>query len=161
MPRLLATLLALALGGSLGHVAGATLGHPATGAGLGAGAALALAVVLELLRAARLMRWLRGDMSTDAPRNTGFWGEVGYRVERSLRARELALVQERLRLEEFLAAIEASPNGVLLLDDKDQIVWCSAVAADHLGLDARRDLLQPITNLVRMPAFVAYLQEGV
>ena len=161
LPRLLATLLALALGGSLGHVSGAALGHPETGAALGAAAAFALAVVLDALRAARLMRWLRGDMSSDAPRNTGFWGEVGYRVERSLRAREQALMQERLRLEEFLAAIEASPNGVLLLDDMDQIVWCSAVAADHLGLDARRDLLQPITNLVRMPAFVGYLQDGV
>ncbi len=160
LPRLLATLLALALGGGLGHVAGAALGFPELGAGAGAAAALGLAVVLDVLRAARLMRWLRGDMSTDAPRNTGFWGELGYRVERSLRARELAVAQEQQRLAEFLAAIEASPNGVLLLDDKDQIVWCSAVAADHLGLDARRDLLQPITNLVRMPAFVAYLQEG-
>ena len=94
LPRLLATLLALALGGSLGHVSGAALGHPETGAALGAAAALALAVVLDVLRAARLMRWLRGDMRSDAPRNTGFWGEVGYRVERSLRAREQALVQE-------------------------------------------------------------------
>ena len=101
LPRLLATLLALALGGSLGHVTSATLGHPETGAALGAAAALALAVVLDVLRAARLMRWLRGDMTSDAPPNTGFWGEVGYRVERSLRAREQALVQERLRLEEL------------------------------------------------------------
>ena len=160
LPRLLTTLLALGLGGALGQLAGAALGHPEIGAGVGAAAALALAVVLEVLRAARLMRWLRGDMSAGAPRNTGFWGELGYRVERSLRARELAVRLERQRLAEFLAAIEASPNGVLLLDDKDQIVWCSAVAADHLGLDARRDLQQPITNLVRMPAFVAYLQEG-
>ncbi len=160
LPRLLAVFLALALGGGLGHLAGAALGFPEIGAGVGAAAALGLAVVLDVLRAARLMRWLRGDMSTDAPRNTGFWGEMGYRVERSLRARDQAVAQEQQRLEEFLAAIEASPNGVLLLDDKDQIVWCSAVAADHLGLDARRDLLQPITNLVRMPAFVAYLQEG-
>ncbi|MBP7665255.1 MAG: phosphate regulon sensor histidine kinase PhoR, partial [Burkholderiaceae bacterium] len=65
------------------------------------------------------------------------------------------------RLAEFLSAIEASPNGVLLLDADDQIAWCSAVAADHLGLDAQRDLGQPVTNLVRMPAFVAYLQDGV
>jgi two-component system phosphate regulon sensor histidine kinase PhoR len=160
LSRLLATFLALALGGALGHLAGAALGYPEIGAAAGAASALALALGLDVLRAARLMRWLRGDMSGAAPRNTGYWGELGYRVERSLRAREQAVVQERQRLEEFLAAIEASPNGVLLLDDKDQIVWCSAVAADHLGLDSRRDLQQPITNLVRMPAFVAYLQEG-
>jgi two-component system phosphate regulon sensor histidine kinase PhoR len=32
------------------------------------------------------------------------------------------------------------------------------VAADHFGLDPQRDRLQRITNLVRAPAFVAYLQ---
>ena len=32
------------------------------------------------------------------------------------------------------------------------------MAADHLGLDARRDLRQPITNLVRMPSFASTWQ---
>ena len=160
LPRLLALVLALALGGGLGHVAGAALGLPAVGAITGAAAMVALAVLVDLLRAMRLMRWLRSDLARAAPRDAGFWGEVGYRVERALRLREQATAAEALRREEFLSAIEASPNGVLLLDDKDQIVWCSAVAADHLALDARRDMGQPITNLVRTPAFVAYLQDG-
>jgi two-component system phosphate regulon sensor histidine kinase PhoR len=50
---------------------------------------------------------------------------------------------------------------VLLLDAQDQIEWCNRVAADHFGLDPLRDVRQPITNLVRAPAFVAYLQAGV
>ena len=57
-----------------------------------------------------------------------------------------------------MSAIEASPNGVLLLDAEDQIVWCNSVAADHFGLDPQRDRRQRVTNLVRAPAFVAYLQ---
>ena len=161
LPRLLLTILSLATGGLLGHLAGAPFGLPNAGAMLGAVLAVGLAVALDAWRAARLMAWLRGSQEFDAPRGAGFWGELGYRLERALRLREQALVAENRRLGEFLSAIEASPNGVLLLDHMDQIVWCSAVAADHLGLDARRDLHQPITNLVRSPAFVAYLQEGV
>ena len=65
-----------------------------------------------------------------------------------------------MRLEQFVSAIEASPNGVLLLDDGDQIEWCNARAADHFGLDPQRDRRQRVTNLVRSPAFVAYLQAG-
>ncbi len=160
LPRLLAVVLVLALGVGLGHLAGAALGLPGVGTVTGAAIAVALAVLVDLLRAMRLMTWLRGDLARAAPRDAGFWGEVGYRVERALRLREQATAAEAKRLEEFLSAIEASPNGVLLLDDKDQIVWSSAVAADHLGLDARRDMRQPITNLVRTPAFVAYLQDG-
>ena len=160
LPRLLATLLALALGGGLGLLAGALLGLPETGTLIGAAIGVGTVVLVDVLRASRLMAWLRGAQEGDAPRDAGFWGEMGYRIERALRLREQALATERHRLDEFLSAIEASPNGVLLLDDKDQIVWCSAVAADHLGLDVQRDLQQPITNLVRSPAFVAYLQDG-
>ena len=160
LPRLLATLLALALGGGVGFVVGALLGVAEIGTLLGAATGVGAVVLADVLRAERLMAWLRGSQEGDAPRDAGFWGEMGYRTERALRLRERALAIEQQRLDEFLSAIEASPNGVLLLDDNDQIVWCSAVAADHLGLDAQRDLRQPITNLVRSPAFVAYLQEG-
>ena len=35
------------------------------------------------------------------------------------------------------------------------------MAADHFGLDPARDRHQRVTNLVRSPTFVAYLQAGV
>ena len=65
-----------------------------------------------------------------------------------------------MRLAQFVAAMEASPNGVLLLDAGDQIEWCNSRAADHFGLDPQRDRRQRVTNLIRSPAFVAYLQAG-
>jgi two-component system phosphate regulon sensor histidine kinase PhoR len=117
-------------------------------------------VLLDSLRGHRLMRWLRGGQEDRAPRDTGFWGEIGYRVERSVRLRERSMEKERERLAQFLSAIEASPNGVLLLDAKDQMEWCNSVAADHFGLDPVRDRRQRLTNLVRSPAFVAHLQLG-
>jgi two-component system phosphate regulon sensor histidine kinase PhoR len=85
------------------------------------------------------------------------WGELGYRIERGLRGREQATRRENERLRRFLAAIEASPNGVLLLDADDRIEWCSRVGADCFGLDPERDRLQHVTNLVRAPSFVAWL----
>ena len=160
LPRLLASIVALTVGAALGVLAGSLLQSPAIGAVVGAGTSVALVELRDALRAARLMRWLRDGQTGDAPRDPGLWGELAYRIERAMRLRERALAVEHQRLAEFLSAIEASPNGVLLLDADDQIAWCSAVAADHLGLDAQRDLGQPVTNLVRMPAFVAYLQDG-
>jgi two-component system phosphate regulon sensor histidine kinase PhoR len=99
-------------------------------------------------------------LQTPAPRDSGFWGELAYRTEKALRARELALRQEQEQLSQFLSAIEASPNGVMMLDGSDQIEWCNSVAAEHFGLDPVRDRRQRVTNLVRMPAFVAHLQGG-
>jgi two-component system phosphate regulon sensor histidine kinase PhoR len=118
-------------------------------------------VAMDTWRAHQLIRWLSGGQSDAAPRVAGLWGELAYRAERALRLRERHAAQEALRLEQFLSAIEASPNGVLLLDAQEHIHWCNAVAADHFGLDPVRDVQQPVTNLVRAPEFVSYLQRGV
>jgi two-component system phosphate regulon sensor histidine kinase PhoR len=107
-----------------------------------------------------LRAWLRGAQDRPAPRDTGVWGELGYRVERALRQRERETAQEQTRLQQFLSAIEASPNGVMMLDANEQIAWCNSQAADHFGIDPERDRLQRVTNLVRAPAFVAHLQAG-
>jgi two-component system, OmpR family, phosphate regulon sensor histidine kinase PhoR len=122
--------------------------------------AITLLIVRDSLRGQGLMNWLRGPQTSQAPRDTGFWGELAYRVERALRSREMSIRQEQQRLEQFLSAIEASPNGVMLLDAGDQIDWCNHLAAEHFGLDPERDRRQRVTNLVRMPAFVAHLQSG-
>ena len=128
---------------------------------LGAAAGAVVFIWRDRSRGAAVLSWLRGMQDGPAPRFTGFWGELAYRAERALVRRDDLARREREKREQFLSAVEASPNGVLLLDDQDQIEWCNRVAADHFGLDPVRDVRQPITNLVRAPAFVAYLQAGV
>ncbi|HWI11003.1 MAG TPA: phosphate regulon sensor histidine kinase PhoR [Burkholderiaceae bacterium] len=159
LQRLVAVLIATALGGAAGL---SIPGHsvPLFGALLGFAFALGVIGVRDTLNGYRLIAWLRGSQEEPAPRDAGLWGELGYRVERSIRLRERAAVLERDRLTQFLSAIEASPNGVMLLDARDQIEWCNSLAADHFGLDPQRDRRQPVTNLVRAPAFVSYLQAG-
>ena len=159
-PRALAGVALVMSGALLGYLAGLTVDSPAALGLLGAALAAALLILLDTLRGHRLLAWLRGAQHTPAPRDAGLWGEVGYRVERSLRLREQQASQEKMRLTQFLSAIEASPNGVMMLDPEDHIEWCNRVAAEHFGLDPQRDLHQRVTNLVRAPAFVSYLQAG-
>jgi two-component system phosphate regulon sensor histidine kinase PhoR len=159
-PRLLAGLVTMVLGGLLGYAFGLPIHAPVIVGLMGGIVAVGALATRDTLRGVRLIDWLHGPQSSDAPRDAGFWGEIGYRVERSLRACERERVRERARLQQFLEAIEASPNGVLMLDPQDRIDWCNSVAASHFGLDPQRDRLQRITNLVRSPAFVAYLQAG-
>ena len=159
LPRLLAGLLAFGLGGVIGFVAGGEIGA-LVGALLGGLLAFLAIVVVDAVRGWRLMRWLRESHQGTAPRDSGFWGELAYRIERSLRGLEREAEVERTHLTQFVAAMEASPNGVLLLDANDQIEWCNSRAADHFGLDPERDRRQRVTNLIRSPAFVDYLQAG-
>lgn len=159
LPRLLAVVVAVVAGGILGSLAGPA--HAVfVGAFLGGSFAVCVLTVRDTLRGYRLIEWLRGSQEGEVPRGAGLWGELGYRIERAVRQRERAAELERTRLTQFLSAIEASPNGVMLLDAGDQIEWCNTLAADHFGLDPLRDRRQRVTNLLRAPAFVGYLQSG-
>jgi two-component system, OmpR family, phosphate regulon sensor histidine kinase PhoR len=109
-------------------------------------------------RAHRLLKALRDDALNALPaRSPGVWGEVAQRVSKLLRERDERLRQSQARLEEFLVALENSPNGVVLLDENGRIEWCNQTAAQHFGFDAQRDRLQYIGNLIRDPAFAAYM----
>ncbi|MDZ7855518.1 phosphate regulon sensor histidine kinase PhoR [Sphaerotilus sp.] len=158
--RWLVSLLFMSLLAMVGGLIGLRLEAPVLGTWAGAVCGLLLAGVRDARRAGRLVAWLRGNLEGDAPRDGELWGEMAYRTERALRLREQALKAERQRLGEFLRAIEASPNGVILLDADEQIIWLNQNGAVHLGLDPQRDLGQRITNLVRSPAFVTGLQAG-
>ncbi len=112
---------------------------------------------LDAWRAQRLLQVLRNDAAGLPTRGPGVWGELAERIRKLLRAREQQTRQAEERLQEFLAAIQASPNGVILLDEQGRIEWCNQTAGSQLGINAERDLLQHLSNLVRDPAFVAYL----
>ncbi|MEY2889935.1 MAG: hypothetical protein RIQ30_1533, partial [Pseudomonadota bacterium] len=57
----------------------------------------------------------------------------------------------------FIEAFQASPNGIVMLDDQDQIEWCNAIAEHFLGIELKRDVLQRIHYIVRRPEFVQYI----
>ena len=160
LPRIFAGTVTLLAGAGVGSMVGRGFDAPVLSVLMGSCAALAVMAGFDALRGYRLIRWLRGSQRDTAPTDSGLWGEIGYRMERSMRVLEVDVARERLRLTQFLSAIEASPNGVLLLDANRQIEWFNSVAADHFGLDRQRDLRQSITNLVRAPGFVSYLREG-
>ncbi|TFZ01649.1 phosphate regulon sensor histidine kinase PhoR [Ramlibacter rhizophilus] len=153
--RLASFLLLLAVGGSLG-----AYWMRGWGAALGLALAATLWVLMDLWRGLRVLRWLRRPEAGPPPRLWGLWGDVADHARRALRAREKDTAQAQLRLQEFLAAIQASPNGVVLLDAAGHIEWCNQTAALHLGFDAQRDLMQLIGNLLRDPGFAAYYASG-
>ncbi|WP_411879879.1 phosphate regulon sensor histidine kinase PhoR [Polaromonas sp. YR568] len=138
--------------------------------GLGIGLAVGALVwlVIDSFFINRLLRWLRTEQNNDtpavmagnAPSMPGVWGEVADRTRRLLKNRDQQYQESQARLDEFLAAMQASPSGVVLLDAQGRIEWCNQMASQHFGFDAKRDVLQHIANLVRDPAFKAYMAAG-
>lgn len=113
-------------------------------------------LLLDVWSATRLLSWLRLGALDMPPAQLGVWGEAGDRVRRLMRARERELQTSDARLQDFLAAMQASPSGVVLLDAHGRIEWFNQMAANHFGLVPQRDLQQHLVNLVRDPIYTAY-----
>ncbi len=119
----------------------------------------AVHAVLWIWKTYRLEQWLsQADLYAPLPWK-GVWSEIAQRIQRLLRQREKQALAAEQRLQYFLQAIQASPNGVTLLDAQGRIEWCNATASSHLGLDASRDLKQHIVHLVRDPVFAKYFAQ--
>ena len=154
----------LVAGGALGWWVAARNGI-AFGLGLGFSVAALSWLVVDSVRLGKLLRWLRAEQGNDlpgvmagaAPSIAGVWGEVADRARRLLRARDEQYQEIQGRLDEFLAAMQASPSGVVLLDAQGRIEWSNRMATEHFGFDVQRDVMQHIANLVREPAFTAYM----
>lgn len=153
--RILSFLLLQVAGGLLGYwLSGA--GTPHWGLFLGAFAGGFFWLLLDAARGMRMMRWLQHGESTEIHLGYGFWSELADRTRRQFRARERRVAEGETKLQDFLAALQASPNGVVLLDASGRIEWFNQMAGQHFGFDARRDMLQHFGNLVRDPGFATY-----
>ena len=154
--RLIELLGLTAVGGSAALALGASPLQVIGGAGTGA----MFWMALDHYRLGRYRDWLRRGQASGAPNLPDDWAEL---VERSQKGYKL-LERETRKVEErqlqMVAAFQASPNGVLVLDSSERIALCNRAVAEHLGFDAERDLGQYLSNLVRDPVFVAYLRGG-
>jgi two-component system phosphate regulon sensor histidine kinase PhoR len=85
------------------------------------------------------------------------WSEIFFRLQRIITGLRTDIEQIERQHKRFIEAFQASPNGIVMLDDQDQIEWCNAIAEQFLGLQFKRDALQRIHYIVRKPEFVQYM----
>jgi two-component system phosphate regulon sensor histidine kinase PhoR len=136
----------------------------AVGAAFGIEAALWVALLavgaffaMHLHYLSLLGTWLERPSLLTIPEGLGSWTEVFNRLHKARRTSEV----NARRLEEnearFRRTISALPEGIVLVDAALQIEWCNPVAESHFGIRLQADQGLRITNLVRDPAFIAYM----
>jgi len=108
---------------------------------------------------ARLGRQIQLDALETMALPSGLWEEVFFKLQRLVKN-----LKQRIRIieqqhEHFIEAFQASPNGIVMLDENDQIEWCNSIAEDFFGLNFKRDVLQRINFLIRRPEFLQYLNK--
>ncbi len=121
-------------------------------------------VLLLLLHHVRhvdlLVDWLKRPTPGQVPDGRGIWDYVFALLHRFERAQTKQRQQIAKTLARFRRAGRAHPDGVVILDADNRIEWCNDTAESHLDLNVETDAGQPVTNLVRQPEFVAYVESG-
>ena len=122
-------------------------------------AVLAIPLVYSYSNLARLRKYALADAVESMPLPSGFWEEVFFRLQRLVRNLKQQIRVTEQQHDRFIEAFQASPNGIVMLDDQDQIEWCNAIAERFFGLNFKRDAMQRINFLIRRPEFVQYLNK--
>ncbi len=107
-----------------------------------------------------LAAWIADAEGSPLPPARGPWDDTFAALYRQRRG----YLREQAGLADALASLrraaQALPDGVLLLNSQNQIIWCNAQAEEHLELRLASDAGQGIANLLRAPDFQTYLSQG-
>lgn len=105
-----------------------------------------------------LLSNLQKDDLIGKRRGLGIWRDIYYQLEKKSKIWRQEVIQSEVQYHKFIQAIQASPNGLIMLDEDDHIEWCNNICRGHFRLDPLRDTGQPVTFLIRNPQFVSYMQ---
>lgn len=120
---------------------------------------LSIPLLYSYFNLIRLEKFILLDRVEAMPSASGLWGEVLSRLERLVRAMKGQVRAIEAQHERFIDAFQASPNGIIMLDDQDQIEWCNAIAERFFGILFKRDAQQRVNYLIRRPEFIRYLSD--
>jgi two-component system phosphate regulon sensor histidine kinase PhoR len=118
---------------------------------------LALPLGYFYIKLSVLKKYLQADEIENLPPAFGYLEDVFFRLQRSARSSKKRIADVERQHQRFIEAFQASPNGIVMLDNQDQIEWCNSIAERFFGLSFKRDALQRINYILRNPDFIQYL----
>jgi len=117
---------------------------------------ISVPLIYSYINLARLKKYILSDSVEKMSLPSGYWEEVLFRLQRLIKNQKQELLTIERQHNNFIEAFQASPNGLVMLDENDQIEWCNSIAEQFFGLIYNRDAMQRINFLIRRPEFIQY-----
>ena len=122
-------------------------------------AATVLQLAWHLHNQMRLSAWLWDEKRLTPPSGSGNWESLFngiYRMQQRQRRKRKELTN---LIRRFRNGAESLPDAVVVFRSEGNIVWCNKLAQYLLGFRWPDDSGQPISNLIRTPDFIKYLNK--
>ncbi|CAM3887035.1 Phosphate regulon sensor protein PhoR [Vibrio aerogenes CECT 7868] len=121
--------------------------------------ATAIQLIWHLNNQMKLSVWLWDDKRLTPPSGKGNWESLFngiYRLQQRQRKKRKELTN---LIRRFRNGAESLPDAVVVFRDEGNIVWCNKLAQHLLGFRWPEDEGQPVSNLLRAPDFIKYLNK--
>ena len=106
-----------------------------------------------------LSKWLDKPKATQIPDGKGIWQDIFSKIYKNYRFDTKSKKDLATAMEQFVQAADALLDGVVSLNESNEIIWCNKRAQLMFGIHARKDLNKPIQHIFRNSEFKKYLDD--
>ena len=106
-----------------------------------------------------LAKWLDNPSLSNLPHGTGIWQYIftkHYQIHKVNKKSKKGLISA---LDQFTKAAEALMDGVVALNENNEIIWSNRKSQIMLNLNSRKDTGQPINYIFRNTDLIKYLEQ--
>lgn len=118
---------------------------------------LALFISSHIYWVYKLNKWIDTPNITNLPNGSGVWINIFSKIYRSYRDQKKSQENLTATLDQFILAAEAMNDGVIAINEQNEILWANKNAQKMLNIDPRKDYSRPINYIVRNSDFLNYL----
>ena len=117
-------------------------------------------LLLHIFWIYKLSKWLNNPSLSNLPHGTGIWQHIfskHYQILKESKKSKKNLVST---LDQFTQAAEALMDGVVALNESNEIIWSNRRSQIMLNLNPKKDTGQPINYIFRNTDLISYLEQG-
>ena len=121
---------------------------------------MSCSLILHVFWIYKLSKWLNNPSLSNLPHGTGIWQHIftkHYQIHKESKKSKKNLVST---LDQFTQAAEALMDGVVALNESNEIIWSNKRSQVMLNLNSKKDTGQPINYIFRNTDLINYLEKG-
>jgi two-component system, OmpR family, phosphate regulon sensor histidine kinase PhoR len=120
---------------------------------------MSCSLILHVFWIYKLSKWLNNPSLSNLPHGTGIWQHIftkHYQIHKESKKSKKNLVST---LDQFTKAAEALMDGVVALNESNEIIWSNKRSQIMLNLNSKKDTGQPINYIFRNTDLISYLEK--
>lgn len=120
-------------------------------------ATLLIFILIHIFWIHKLSKWVESPNLKNLPNGAGIWQNIFTKIYRSYRQQKKSQTQLTSTLDQFIQAGEAINDGIVGVNEENEILWSNKKAQKMLNINPKKDYNQPINYIFRNPELSKYL----